>query len=196
MNLDSARSFALDFLINYVDRAYTYHNLPHTLDVFQTVSMLALYENVNKKEMVLLQTAALYHDLGIHINYYNSVEESLKIVKNSLPDFDFRRSEIKAICKIIEEATGEKTNKTKSGQLLCDADYDYLGREDFLNVSGLLRKEWEYIGFKRAYDKDWYLYQKEFLVKHFYHTASSKKLRDEGKKNNIKKLEEIINQYN
>ena len=72
MNIDAAKSFALDFLINFVGPEFPYHNLSHTMDVFQSASILALNENINQKDMVLLQTAAMYYDLGIHTNYYKN----------------------------------------------------------------------------------------------------------------------------
>jgi len=192
MNLDAAKSFALEYLINFVGPEFHYHNLSHTMDVFQSVSILAISEKINQRDMVLLQTAALYHDLGIHADYYNHEEESIKIIKSNLPDFEFISSEIKIICKLVEDTNIPSNPKTKMGELLCDADLDYLGREDFFEISDRLRKEREELGFKYLTEKEWYLFQLDFLENHCYYSTSSKKNRNEGKLHNIEKVSEIL----
>jgi predicted metal-dependent HD superfamily phosphohydrolase len=192
MNIDAAKSFALDYLINFVGPEFHYHNLAHTLDVFQSVSILAIAEKVNEKDLVLLQTAALYHDLGIHKNYYSHEQESIKIIQNELANFDFTNSEIKTICKLIDDTNFPNPPKSRMGELLCDADLDYLGRDDYFEISARLRTEWEECGIKRSFDQDWYLGQLDFLEQHHYYSATAKKTRDEGKKINIEKVSEIL----
>jgi uncharacterized protein len=192
MNIDAAKSFALDYLINFVGPEFHYHNLAHTLDVFQAVSMLAIAENINQKDMVLLQTAALYHDLGIHTKYYDQEEESIRIIQEHLPDFEFTSSEIKIICNLVADTNLPSKPRSKMSELLCDADLDYLGREDFFEISANLRKEWEEWGFKRSFDKEWYLFQLDFMENHHYYSATAIRTRNEGKQNNIEKLSEIL----
>lgn len=192
MNIDAAKSFALDYLLNFVGPEFHYHNLAHTMDVFQSVSMLALSEKINQKDMVLLQTAALYHDLGIHTNYYKNEEESIKIIKINLPNFEFTSSEIKVICKLVADTNIPSNPKTKMGELLYDADLDYLGRADYLEVSARLRKEWEEWGYKRSFDKEWFLYQLDFLENHVYYSETAKRTRNDGRLLNIEKVSEIL----
>jgi predicted metal-dependent HD superfamily phosphohydrolase len=192
MNIDAAKSYALDYLINYVGPEFHYHNLAHTMDVFQSASMLAIAEKINPKDMVLLQTAALYHDLGIHTNYYKHEDESIKIIHENLPNFEFTSSEIKIICKLVADTNISGIPKTKMGELLCDADLDYLGREDYLEISSRLRKEWEEWGYKRSFDKEWYLFQLDFLENHRYYSDTAKKTRNEGKLLNMEKVSEIL----
>ncbi|MCK9612757.1 MAG: hypothetical protein PHR81_00260 [Bacteroidales bacterium] len=38
--------------------------------------------------------------------------------------------------------------KNKLEKLLCDADLDYLGREDYMEISNRLRREWDVFGIK------------------------------------------------
>jgi predicted metal-dependent HD superfamily phosphohydrolase len=192
MNIDAARSFALEYLTNSVGPEFHYHNLSHTMDVFQSVSMLAIAEKIDQKNMVLLQTAALFHDLGIHTNYYNHEEESIKIIKSNLPDFEFTPSEIKIICKLVADTNIPSNPKTKMGELLCDADLDYLGREDYMEISARLRKEREEWGGIYSTDKEWYLFQLDFLDNHRYFSFTAKKTRNEGKMLNIEKVSEIL----
>jgi predicted metal-dependent HD superfamily phosphohydrolase len=192
MNIDAAKSFAIEYLINYVGPEFHYHNLSHTMDVFQSVSMLAIAEKINQKDMVLLQTAALYHDLGIHTNYYKHEEESIKIIKANLPDFEFTQPEIRVICKLVADTNIPSNPKTKMGELLCDADLDYLGRDDYFEISARLRKEREEWVGKYSTDKEWYLFQLDFLDNHRYYSLTAKKTRNDGKLLNIEKVSEIL----
>lgn len=192
MNLDAAKSFALDYLIKNIGPEFHYHNMSHTMDVFQSVGILAINENVKPNDLLLLQTAALYHDLGIHKDYFHHEDIAVKLVEEVLPAFDFDREQIKAISKLILDTRYKCVPNSKLGELIGDADLDYLGREDFLEISGRLRKEWEVYEIKHVTDKEWYLYQIDFLNKHEYYTASAKTSRDNGKQKNIDKLGELL----
>ena len=192
MNIDAAKSYALDYLMNFVGPEYQFNNLARTLDVFQTVSILALNEEVSSKELDLLQTAALYHNLGIHKNYYAPEAESIKIIKETLPGFDFKTNEVKFICKLIAETNSTYPPSSKSGKLLCDAMTDYLGRDDYFELLEGLRKELEECGVKRSFDQEWYLNQLDFLEKHHYYSSTAIKTRQDGKLNNIDKISEIL----
>lgn len=192
MDLNAAKSYALDYLMKFVGQDFQYHNLSHTLDVFQSVSMLALSEKINEHDLILLQTAALYHDMGIHINYFGHEKESIQIIERVLPGFDFKPSEITAISKLIADTCITCIPQNNLGKLLCDADLDYLGREDYLEISKLLRKEWEICGIKTFTDKEWYFHQLDYLSKHRYYSDTAKKTRNKGRLNNIDVISKIL----
>ena len=192
MNIDAAKSFALDYLMNFVGPEYQFNNLARTLDVFQTVSILAINEEITSKEMDLLQTAALFHNLGIHKNYFIPEAESIKIIKETLPGFDFKANDVKYICKLIAETNTAYPPTSKSGKLLCDAITDYLGRDDYFDLLEGLRKELEECGIKRSFDQEWYLNQLDYLEKHRYYSSTAINYRQDGKLNNIDKISEIL----
>ena len=73
-------------------------------------------------------------------------------------------------------------------ELLCDADLDSLGREDFLETSHNLRRELEAHGASMPL-KEWYRRQLDFLSTHRYFTAAARSLRDAGKQRNITELQ-------
>jgi hypothetical protein len=68
--------------------------------------------------------------------------------------------------------------------IICDADLDYLGREDFPSIAEFLYLELKACGElnERA---NWNEMQLRFLEAHQYHTESSRKLRSNGLQNNI-----------
>jgi hypothetical protein len=71
-------------------------------------------------------------------------------------------------------------------EIICDADLDYLGRDDYdANSSGLLQ---EIELSKKLNRKDWIKLQVSFLNQHAYFTNSSKKLRSPKKEIILKQL--------
>jgi hypothetical protein len=73
-------------------------------------------------------------------------------------------------------------------KILCDADLDHFGREDFFKLDGRLREEWREKGMNVNDDVKWYKDTLELLKKHQYYTESQKKSREKGKQKNIKRL--------
>lgn len=192
MNIDAARSYSFSFFENNNFSTLYYHNLSHTLDVTKRVTFLANSEKIKGNEIILLQTAALFHDLGIVSNYYNHEKESVQIIRKVLPDFGYKKTEIETICKLVLDTEISKRPRNKLGKLLRDADLDYLGRNDYFEISELLRKEWEVLKVNKYQDKEWYRFQEAYLKNHRFNSVTSCLSRNEGILNNIKKLSEIL----
>jgi hypothetical protein len=71
-------------------------------------------------------------------------------------------------------------------RVICDADLDYLGRDDYFEISKKLYTE---INHKNELSReDWITLQLNFFTKHQYFTSSAKKLRDTKKKKNKKTI--------
>lgn len=77
-------------------------------------------------------------------------------------------------------------------KILCDADLDYLGREDFFWIAQGLRLEWNTMNIKQTTLKEWFEFQVEFMESHIYFTETAKKYRDEGKERNLVQIKELL----
>ncbi|MGD2035570.1 MAG: adenylate/guanylate cyclase domain-containing protein, partial [Bacteroidales bacterium] len=64
-----------------------YHNIKHTIDVVTQVELIGLGEEVNDEELLLLKTAALFHDSGHILGYEDHERFSTLIAREILPDF-------------------------------------------------------------------------------------------------------------
>jgi len=73
-------------------------------------------------------------------------------------------------------------------EIICDADLDYLGRDDFHEIADRLRRELREHG-KISSDRKWDEIQVQFLNLHRYFTETSIKTRSEKK---AKNLEEVM----
>jgi hypothetical protein len=79
---------------------------------------------------------------------------------------------------------------------MCDADLDYLGRDDFHEIADRLRRELREHG-KIDSDRKWDEIQVQFLTAHHYFTETSKKTRQAKKAKNLEEVRERLakNQY-
>jgi len=76
-------------------------------------------------------------------------------------------------------------------KILCDADLDNLGREDFFQVSDNLRQELVQQG-KVFADLDWYTRQILFVSQQKWFTSTQRADREETKQRNLGKLRQEL----
>jgi len=69
-----------------------------------------------------------------------------------------------------------QTPLTKLEQIICDADLNYLGRDDFSEISNILFLELKARGFVKT-ENEWNLIQIKYFNQHHYFTNINKKLR-------------------
>jgi hypothetical protein len=80
----------------------------------------------------------------------------------------------------------------KMGMILCDADLDYLGRDDYFLISHQLKYEWDVLGFYPTTLKQWYELQLKFVGIHKYFTQSAVSTREETKQRNLQQVRDIM----
>jgi hypothetical protein len=76
-------------------------------------------------------------------------------------------------------------------QIVCDADLDYLGRDDFKKISNTLFEEMKTYAYVHS-EKEWYNIQRKFLESHTYYTEFGKKNREAGKQRHLKEICRVI----
>lgn len=82
--------------------------------------------------------------------------------------------------------------KTLSEEILHDADYVNMGKEEFEEWAELLRCEWEKINHKTYTDLEWANSQLEFFIYTRFKTAAAVNEFGSKKESNIKKQRERI----
>ena len=166
----------------------TYHCLDHTLDVLEQSVRIAADENVvSDRDIHLLKIAALYHDTGFLLTYAEHEIKSCEIFLADADEYDLSMEEKSVIINLIMVTQIPQLPVTLLEKIICDADLDYLGREDFFSIADNLRKE--FLCYKVvADDEEWEQVQLKFLLNHKYPTHSSQKLREPAKQFNFTKL--------
>ena len=175
-----------------LDPRLGYHNLAHTLDVVEQAEAIAKQEDVNDQhELLLLKTAAVFHDSGFLLVYKNHEEKRCEIASEALKNI-FNEEDNKKICGMIMATKIPQTPHTLLEQIICDADLDYLGRNDFEPISRNLYKE--FIAFKIIpEDIIWDHIQIKFFESHHYFTGTSIRKRNEKKLKHLNILKERSN---
>ena len=168
-----------------------YHNIDHIYDVLNASLLIAEKEGISEEEVKLLRLAALYHDAGFIYSPKNHEERGADMAREILPNFGFGDAQIEIICNMIVATRIPQTPINHLDKILCDADLDYLGREDFYEIGGKLLEELKTQGVVET-EREWNLVQKTFLDSHRYHTRFSKANREAQK---LQHIQEIIAKF-
>jgi len=192
MDYTGVRDFIINKLVDELNPDLTYHSIEHTLDVLQSASNIAVLEKIGQTDKILLETAALFHDSGMLKTYNGHEDASVEIVEQYLPEFGYDRKQIDIISNMIITTKLPQSAQTFLEKILCDADLDYLGREDFFMIAPQLQYEWNTMGIRKTSLREWFELQVMFLQNHEFFTESSKRLRNEKKTDNLKQVKELV----
>jgi len=175
-----------------LDPRLTYHSLAHTRDVMQQTARIAETEGITDPEiLLLLQVAALFHDTGFLYTYKGHEKKSCEIMEKTLADNMFNTPEIATIKNMIMATKIPQSPHTPFEMILCDADLDYLGREDFEKVSDRLRVEMMNYEIIKT-EPEWTQVQVRFFESHRYFTCSSQRDRNPIKMQQLEKLRQKV----
>lgn len=168
------------------DKLY-YHSINHTKDVVSAVEHLALSENVTDEGLFLLKSAATYHDAGFIEQYDNNEPVGARLAAEILPKYGYTEAHIEEIKRLIFVTQIPHDPKNKLEEIICDADLDYLGRDDFHEIADKLRRELLEHG-KITSSRQWDEIQVSFLMKHRYFTETAIRTRKTKKQLNLQEV--------
>lgn len=189
---EQAHAYALNRLARDLDPALCYHSIAHTRDdVAPAMERLAPLEGVDGEALMLLRTAAFFHDLGFLERREGHEAAGVQLAGQVLPGYGYNPAQISQIGGIIMATRLPQAPTTHLEQLLADSDLDLLGRSDFFSLNNLLRRELAHFQADPG-DAAWLRSQIKFLRDHRYWTSSAQRLRDTGKSGNIAILERML----
>ena len=162
----------------------TYHAVDHTKDVIEQSERIGIAEGIKGRELYLLKLAALYHDTGFLYKYKGHEEKSCEIFTSDASQLELSKEDISLVQSIIMATRVPQLPKTLLQKIICDADLDYLGRTDFIEIAGRLKEEFLNYGIVKD-EAEWKRLQSKFFHEHHYHTTSSQQLREPGKQMNF-----------
>ena len=194
MDYQEAIDHILDRLEQELPQHLHYHGKHHTLDVLETVKQIAEHEGVTEEQLNILSVAAAYHDCGFIYGHQNHEEAGCNIARECLPKFGFDDATINLICNMIMATKVPQNPTCKLCNMLCDADLDYLGRDDFEPIAKSLYEELHHLGILKD-EETWNRIQVSFLKDHHYHTSYGKELRQPKKEQHLKELEIVVASY-
>ncbi|MEN9399340.1 MAG: hypothetical protein RL632_441 [Bacteroidota bacterium] len=165
-----------------------YHDVSHTLNVEKAAERYARLEGIDEDNILLLRTAALYHDTGFILQYHHNEEFAIQMAESYLPRFGYSEEQIALISDMIRATESHQEPQTLMAQIMCDADHDYLGRADYYTIANKLRLELENNNVHMT-DIEWIEFQLRYLDNvHRYYTETAQNIRLIGKKQRIAEL--------
>ena len=176
-----------------------YHDANHTLHptkgVVAAANGIAISEKISDLDRELIIAAAYFHDSGFIREYGKNEPIAARMAGRILKLIGYKPNEIEKIQKMILATDLAVEPKTHVEKILCDADLDHFGRDDFFKLDAKLREGRRIRGLDVSDDAKWYKGTLAVITNHQYYTESQKKLREKEKQKNIKrllnKLEEI-----
>ncbi|MFY7991307.1 MAG: adenylate/guanylate cyclase domain-containing protein [Fluviicola sp.] len=192
VDFEHMRNDIINHLKSNLPEDIIYHDLQHTLNVEKAAMRLGRLEGLTDEEMLLLRTAALYHDAGFIYTYHRNELHGVRLMERNLPRFGYDQEQIALIRNMIMATSRESKPVTLLEQLMCDADHDYLGRADYYVVSNKLREEIEHFDEPMS-EEDWMLFQIQFLeYEHEFFSVTAKNIRERAKLNRISELKQRL----
>jgi predicted metal-dependent HD superfamily phosphohydrolase len=192
MGFDKAKETIVHHLEQNLPSDLFYHGIHHTFDVFDAALVIAENEKIDSADdLTLLKTAALFHDSGFTIDASKHEECGCDLAREILPACDYTNSQIDKICGMIMATKIPQQPLNLLERIICDADLDYLGRDDFFKIGDTLYQE------LKAFDKikdvtQWNQLQISFLSNHQYHTEFSRGNREIKKQENLQEIQNIL----
>lgn len=187
MEYQQVYHFLMPKLENELPAHYTYHNAAHTKSVIAAAEHLAEKENIRDDELVILKTAALFHDAGFLQQADGHEEISCIWARKYLPKYGYTDSHIEHICRTIMATRLPQAPVDKLGEILCDADLFYLGKEGYAANAAKLYKEFKHRNIIKS-DEEWQLMQVEFLSGHQFFTKTAACELEPAKQQIVKEL--------
>jgi uncharacterized protein len=186
------RSRVLADLDKRLNPLLTYHDRAHTEDVLFHCERIAISEMItDARSLMLLKIAALFHDTGFIDTYQNHEERSCEIMRAEMMTSDLRNNEIQQVEELIMATKMPQSPSGALQRVLCDADLDYLGRDDFKVINKKLKQELLSVGIIKK-EEEWHELQLRFLENHRYFTRSSVQMRTPKKLQHLESLRELV----
>ncbi len=187
-NCNHIEEHIISVLKNDLPKSLTYHNADHTVDVVLQCMTIAKDEGItNERTLIELKLAALYHDTGFLKTYFGHEEKSCEIARQDLSLFKINPAIIDNVCQIIIATKMPQSPKNMQQQIICDADLDYLGSNNYFGINEMLQKEFIFFGIITN-EEEWKASRINFLQRHVYFTQSQQKRRDMMKQAHLQGL--------
>ncbi|MDQ6757441.1 MAG: DUF5706 domain-containing protein [Bacteroidota bacterium] len=174
------------------DDTLAFHNLKHTQNVVDRTKEIAGHYHVNEKEMLILYTAAWFHDTGYLFTEPSKHEVmSADVMKKFMQDHTNDTDLINEIEQCIMATKTPRHPNNLLQQIICDADTYNLGTKEFKDTNKRVLKETK-LKSGEVDKKEFYTNTIKMLEQHEFYTTYCKDLLSATKELNMKKLKKKL----
>lgn len=183
------RRIVLTQLENGLPNHLTYHNIDHVLDVLDVCNQYIKRNEIKGDDAYLLRIGAIVHDMGFLKTNVNHEEVGAEMAAEIMTSLDMEPKHIDIVRGLILATKIPQNPQTELQKIICDSDLDYLGRNDYPEISSRLFLEFKATNVIKT-DLDWKNLQISFLTKHHFHTPFAKKYRTPKKQSWLEKIQD------
>ncbi len=162
----------LDELKDKLAPYLSYHSYKHIIDVANVCDKYIKLYRIDDDMAKLIRIAAICHDFGYTVSPIDHEERSITLIEPMLRPI-LTKEEIALVNGMIRATKVPQQPKTFYDKILADADLDYLGRNDYDELSENLHQELLHYGVIKS-ERQWLDLQIKFLESHEYHTLYAK----------------------
>ena len=177
------------------DEMLVFHNLKHTQSVVDRTKEIAGHYHVSEKEMLILYTAAWFHDTGYLFTDPSRHEVmSADVMRKFMLDHTNDSEIINEVEQCIMATKSPRNPTNLLQQIICDADTYNLGTKEFKDTNKRVREE---IRLKNGY-VDKIQFSKDtikMLEEHQFYTTYCKEQLSTTKELNMKKIKNKIEKW-
>ena len=172
-----------------------YHNLEHTMNVYNSVQVIGEFEGLNLLEIEILKIAALFHDTGFAETYFGHEEISIRNARQFLKAKKYPEEIIEKVVDCIRATKMPQRPISKLEKIICDSDLFHLSSPDYILKSSLLQQELNLYLELNITDDQWLEMNLSFLRQHKFCSPYGKTVLADLKNRNIQKLENLNRHY-
>jgi len=177
------------FYNDHADANLFYHNQNHATEVLEKTKKIAKHYYLDDRTFFIVCAAACFTNLGYLIKRADSHKmESAKLARDFFTTLNVNKPDIVVIEKCILATQAPQNPASLTEKIICDADLYYLGTDDFVEKSKLLKKETEAFGNTKIEDNTWLTATIKMLENHQYHTEYCQLLLNKTKAINLEQL--------
>jgi predicted metal-dependent HD superfamily phosphohydrolase len=186
--ISNTESFVLHLFKDKLSSRFVYHNFNHTQRVVNNAVFLADEMQLNEEDKTILTLAAWLHDTGYTVSEQLHEDQSKRIARAFLEEQGTPETIITAVENAIEATKVEAKPQTLIDRILKDADCSHFAKENFKEISELLRQELNLRG-ENFTSAEWLdVNIKVLSEQHRYYTAYAIKHWSSLKQENLIKL--------
>jgi predicted metal-dependent HD superfamily phosphohydrolase len=183
----------IEQVFNETPQSLPYHNATHTIAVLDASNELANHYQITEEERFIVNTAALFHDLGItQGGTANHEIRSAEMAETWLKERGITHETIERIKGCIMATKLPQKPENLLEEIIGDADLWHLGTENFTINQKLLRQEFSEAGGKEVEKDAWRLRNIALLSSHKFHTEYAKGLLQGKKEEHLNRLKNKI----
>ncbi len=169
-------------------RSLPFHNIRHTIDVYENVLKIGMYANRDMEELEPVLLTALFHDTGNALVFAGHESYSATEASNFLLSQGYPHDKIDLVVNCIKATRMPQRPKNSYEEIICDADLFHLGTKLFPEKNESLRMEWSRYLNTEYSDAAWHSMNMEFLEQHRFYTKYGQEILEPVKQENLKQL--------